>query len=95
MERPAFLSPPNALSPFTPHPFLSVSSQHLQLQPTWNPQWSHLAGPQKNSLWGNPQPPHSPKIQRHQHKPRNRTSTLQRHDQVSASRTTIIPNPDA
>lgn len=52
---------------------LSVSPQYLDKHFTWNPQWLHLAGSQKNYLACNAQPTHSPKNQRRQQNLRKET----------------------
>lgn len=55
---------------------------------------THLAKLSMYALQDSPQPPHSPKNQTGQKKPRNGTLTQQRQDQTSAPRITVIPNPD-
>lgn len=68
MADPAFLSPVDSFSLFlsSPSPFPFVSPQYLETNSTQDPQEPYLAGPQKHSLLGDPQPPHGPKIQRGQ-----------------------------
>lgn len=97
---PAFLSPVHPLGLLTPLPFYSIpiTVQHF-LKPrnkfylgTKDP---HLVETQKPSLPGNTQPPHFPKNQKGQWKPRNGKPSQQRQDQMSAPRIAITPNPDA
>lgn len=83
-EHPVFLPPVDPLSPSSPSPFLSNSSQYLETHYTRDPQMSHLPGtPRKIFLPGNTHPPHSPKNQRGKQKPRDKTPTQQRSDQIS------------
>jgi hypothetical protein len=89
---PDFLLPVNSFSPTLllnyPHPFASVSNTKIYTLPRT------LAATQKQSLPRNLQPPHIPKIQRGQQKPRHGTPTQHRQDKISIPTMIVIPNPD-
>lgn len=78
-------SPPSY--PPSPSPLLSVHFQYLGFSV------SHLRGTQKHSLLGNPQRPHTPKVQRGQQKPEwkkkssYKTKTRYQHQELQSSQT--------
>jgi hypothetical protein len=80
VEHPAFLPPGTSSVTLLPHPhpspspFLLISSQYPETYFTWNPQWPHLSGSQKNFLPGNTQSSCSHKNQGVQRKPRKNCS---------------------
>lgn len=53
LVRPAFLPLQTSFAPTSQYPFPSVSPKHLEAHFTQNPQWTHLAEYQKNSLQSN------------------------------------------